>query len=114
LRLDAAPGDGWRQSCTGHSDKLDTTVRTEGRTTFVGPADVEVAGARLPAYRYRIRRTLSGSQEGTEHVEVWYSAGNGLPLRMRRDIEVETPSPVGHISYAEHGTLRLVALTPQR
>ena len=63
---------------------------------------------------YRVDRVLRGDQKGTEHNEFWYSVRDGLPLRFRRNIRVESPSPLGAVVYTEHGTLTITSLTPSR
>lgn len=112
IRLDARPGDHWGYSCTGHSKTRDTKATTAGTTTFVRLTTVDVGRTAVPAYEYRIERTITGSQTGSERVRVWYSARDGLPLRIDRTVRVESPSPIGAVTYTEHGTCVLASLEP--
>lgn len=114
IRLDASPGEQFRQACEGQSVSRGTSVRTRGTNTYVGPAKVRVGGAAIPAYHYRINRTLSGSQTGTEKTDTWFSARDGMPLRVTRDIDVESPSPIGAVTYTERGHFVLSSLEPSR
>jgi hypothetical protein len=114
IRVEARRGDSWPQSCTGHSVERGTTVISAGTTTFLGRERLRIAGSPVEADHYRVDRTLSGSQTGTEHSELWYAARDGLPLRIRRDIRVESPSPLGAVVYTERGMLTIGSLRPER
>lgn len=114
IRVAAEPGDHWRQSCTGHSSSQGTTVTSAGPNTFVGLDRIRVDGELVDAFHYRQERTLSGDQTGTSRDDVWFDADNALPLRIKRDVQVESPSPLGAITYTEAGTLTLDSLEPRR
>lgn len=114
IRVDADSGSSWSQSCVGRSEGQGTQVTSSGTNTFVGIETVEVAGARVRAYRYRSDRTLSGDQTGTETSETWFRVPDGLPLRATRDVHVESPSPIGTVTYTEQGTYTLTSLEPRR
>lgn len=57
---------------------------------------------------------LTGAQRGTTKVEYWYSAEGFDLVRMARDIDLKTNSPVGDITYRENDEWRLASQTPQR
>jgi hypothetical protein len=114
LRLDAQPGDEWPHACRGRSTTRDTQVDTDGTNAYVGPARVQVGGRAEPALHYRVRQTLSGSQEGTEQVDTWYSARDALPLKLVRRVDVATPSPLGDVTYREEGRLVIRSLDARR
>lgn len=114
IRVKAQPGQRWRVSCDGHSTSRGTTVTSAGTNTYVGPTTITIGGTRVPAYHYRLDRTLTGSQTGSDHTDMWYSARDGLPLRARREVRVESPSPVGAIVYNERGDFTLSSLSPKR
>ena len=113
IRLDAAVGRSWRQSCDGTSADRGTTVTSAGTNTYLGTQRVDVGGTSVRALHYRVERTLSGDQRGTERNEVWYHPLTGLPLRRIRTVEVASPSPIGDITYTEGGTVTLDSLTPR-
>lgn len=75
---------------------------------------LHVGGELVPAYHYYVDRTLSGSQSGFEHYDMWCSVLDGLPLRTDRHVTVKSPSPIGAVTYTENGTYALASLTPQR
>ncbi len=114
IRVDAAPGATWSQSCRGRSEQRGTEVTSSGTNTFVGIETVDVDGRSVRAYRYHGERTLTGDQTGREAVETWYRVRDGLPLRVTRDVVVESPSPIGTVTYTEQGTYSLTSLTPRR
>ncbi|MGZ8762373.1 MAG: hypothetical protein ACXW2Y_03510 [Acidimicrobiia bacterium] len=114
IRVAARQGDSWQQSCTGHSVERGTTVTVAGTNTFLGRERVRVGGSSVEADHYRVDRTLTGDQTGTERAEFWYAARSGLPLRIRRDVRVESPSPLGAVVYTESGTLTIGSVTPRR
>lgn len=114
VRVDAVPGAGWSASCTGRSTERDTQVTSAGTNTFVGTEDVEIDGTPVRAFHYRLQRTLSGDQTGTEDTHDWYSATNGLLLRSTRSTRVASPSPIGDVTYTEEGEFHLRSLVPRR
>jgi hypothetical protein len=113
IKVEAEPGDAWRQRCTGGSTTRDTRVVSAGTNTFVGIRTLRVGGVEVDAFVYRIDRTLAGDQSGTEHDVMWFAVDSGLPLRYRRDAQVRSPSPLGAVDYTEAGTLTLTDLTPR-
>lgn len=112
VRLDAAPGDSWSQDCTGRSDGRGTEVRSAGTTTFVGPEQLTIGGAALDVLHYRVDHALSGDQVGTEVTDTWYAAASGQVVRLRRESTVESPSPLGPVTYTESGALELADPEP--
>lgn len=114
IRVEAVPGDSWSASCTGKSTQRDTRVTSAGTNTFVGIDDIEVDGETVRAFHYRLQRTLSGDQTGTEDTHDWYSTTNGLLLRSTRNTRVASPSPIGDVVYTEEGEFHLTSVTPRR
>jgi len=112
LQLDAEPGDTWPTKCEGTSPARGTHVTSAGTNTFVGRETLAIGGRPTKALRYRLARTLSGDQKGTDADEYWYDAETGLLLKGTKDVAVASPSPVGDIDYTEKGTFELTSLTP--
>ncbi len=112
--LAAAPGTTWPVHCTGRSDTTKATFTQTGTATLAGRDDVEVAGARVPAWHTRERLRLSGGQTGEVKIDIWF-ARNGLPLQEQHVITVlsPAPAPLGHVKYTEKGTWRLTSMTPR-
>ena len=113
VRLDAEAGDTWDQSCQGRSPERGTAVTSAGTNTFLGVEPVEVGDETVDALHYRVDRTLSGDQDGTESTQYWFHPRTALPLRAVRAITVASPSPLGDITYTEEGRYRLTSLTPR-
>lgn len=113
IRVDAQPGARWAVACDGHSTSRGTKFHAAGTDTFVGIEKLRIGGEVVPAYHYSVDRTLSGDQSGSEHYDMWYSVLNGLPLKTDRRVTVESPSPIGAVTYTEHGTYTLSSLTPR-
>ncbi|MFM8303042.1 MAG: hypothetical protein ACKOA9_01900 [Actinomycetota bacterium] len=114
IRVAAAPGDSWAASCTGRSTERSTRVESTGTNTFVGVEDLDVGGRVVPAYHYRLQRTLAGDQTGTEDTHEWYATATGLLLRATHDSRVASPSPFGDVVYTEVGEFRLRSTRPRR
>ena len=68
----------------------------------------------VPAFHEVQTTTLSGPQTGTVVEDWWFSTVSGLPLRVDRQIRIATASPLGAITYTEHGTWKLTSLAPRR
>ena len=113
-KVGAAPGDSWRQSCSGGSTTQQTKVVSAGPNTFLGVRSLRIGGKSVDAYVYRTDRTLSGDQTGRERDVMWFSVDSGLLLRYHRDSRVRSPSVVGTVDYRELGTMTATELTPRR
>ncbi|MBI2706245.1 MAG: hypothetical protein HYX32_13270 [Actinobacteria bacterium] len=107
VRLAAAPGDTWAQSCVGRSSARGTTVTSAGSTMFVGREDTTAGEATVPSLHYRANRTLTGDQQGVETSEYWFSAETGQIIRFQREVRVDSPSPIGSVTYTESGAYQL-------
>lgn len=114
LRLDAETGDSFEQSCDGASEERGTHVNSAGSNTFVGEEAVEVGGVEIDAYHYHSEREITGDQRGEESFDTWYSADDGLPLKMERTVRVKSPSPLGDVVYKERGSFSLTSLEARR
>jgi hypothetical protein len=114
IRVDAEPGDWWRQSCTGHNADGDTKVTSTGTNRFLGIEKLRIDGETVPALHYRQRRTLSGDQEGSEDTHIWFGIVDGMVLRSTHDTRVTSPSPIGDVVYTEQGEFRLTSRKPRR
>lgn len=113
VKLDAEAGDSWKQSCEGSSPERGTAVTSAGTNTFLGVEQVEVGDETVDALHYRVDRTLSGDQNGTESIQYWFHPRTALPLQAVRNVTVASPSPLGDITYTEEGQYRLTSLTPR-
>lgn len=113
IRVDAKPGARGTVACDGRSKSRGTRFHAAGTDTFIGIEKLRVGGEVVPAYRYSVDRTLSGSQSGSERYDVWYSVLNGLPVKTDRHVTVRSPSPIGTVTYTENGTYALSSLAPQ-
>lgn len=109
----AEPGDSWPQACTGTNTGVEGSTRSAGPYTYVGEEQLEVGGEAVATYHYRQERTISGSQEGDQVVDHWYTVDSGLLVREERRSEVSSDSPVGAIAYTEEGSWQLTSLEPE-
>lgn len=114
IRVDAEPGAQWHVACDGRSKSRGTKFHAGGTDTFVGTEKLEVGTEAVSTYHYSVDRTLTGSQSGRERYDIWYSVRDGLPIRVEREVEVKSPSPVGAVTYTEQGRYALASLTPRR
>jgi hypothetical protein len=114
IRVDAEPTARWHVACDGRSKSRSTKFHAQGTETFVGIENLRVGTELVPAYHYSVTRALSGSQSGSERLDMWYSVLDGLPVKSDRHVDVKSPSPIGTVTYRENGTYALASLTPQR
>lgn len=105
---------GWTvdQECSGTSDQVDGTATSAGPWRYVGPERLTVGDESLDTWRFHQERTITGAQTGTEVAELWF-AHDGLLVRLERTVEVDSPSPVGDVTYSETGTVELTDLDPR-
>ena len=113
--LAATPGTSAPVHCTGRSETTKATFRQDGTATYVGRDTVTVGGTGIPALHAREDLHLSGGQTGNVHIDIWFAASDGLPLKEAHSISVESPapSPINHVNYSEHGTWQLNSMTPR-
>ena len=114
IKADQQPGDEWAQSCTGVSTGVDGAMESTGPYRYVATKTLTIGGRQVSAHQYRWERTNSGSQDGSERGEIWFSAETGMPLRSWRDIEATTDTVIGEVTYTEEGDFQLTSLEPER
>ena len=114
IRRSAKPSDSWSAASAGKSPTRDTAVRSVGTITYVGPETISVNGSPVAVYHYLDERTLSGDQTGTESDDQWFAQSNGLLVQLRRSVRVNSPSPIGQVTYTEQGSATITSLTPTR
>ena len=105
-------GDSWTQSCSGTSTSISGRAVSSGRFTYLGTEKLDVGGRRVDTFHFRQRRTLSGSQTGSQVSELWFGR-DGLPIKNRRRISVDSGSVLGTVTYTENAEFSLVSLTPR-
>jgi hypothetical protein len=105
---------GWTvdQRCSGTSDQVEGVATSAGPWRYVGPERIVIGGEALDTWRFTQERTITGAQTGTQVSELWF-AHDGLLVRMERVVDVDSPSPVGDITYSETGTVELTDLEPR-
>jgi hypothetical protein len=97
----------------GHEHRDEGRRRVVGSYTFVGNATVTVGRARVAASHFHQRRTMSGSQRGTQSTDLWFARADGLPVRNVRTQTVRTDTAIGSSTYTERGSFRLISLQPR-
>jgi hypothetical protein len=109
---DADPGDSWPQSCTGTNTQADGESTSAGPHAFVDVEALEIGGDAVQTRHYRQERTISGAQAGTDVVHFWFAVDDHLPVRMEREVRIDSDSPVGTVTYTEEGSWQLTSLVP--
>jgi hypothetical protein len=113
--LSAASGTSAPVHCVSRSQTTKSTSTQTGTATYVGRDTVTVGTARVPALHTRQDLRLSGGQTGEVHIDIWFAAANGLPLKESHAINVVSgaPAPINHVTYTELGSWHLTSLTPR-
>lgn len=101
-------GDEWESRCDGESTAIDGTTITRGTHRYVGRERVEVGDGAVDAMHFRDDRVVTGVQNGTETFDLWLSE-DGLPVQGRQRIVVDSPSPIGNVTYTQEGEFVLVS-----
>jgi len=112
IRATQRVGDTWIQECRGTSTGSDGEIVSSGPYTYVGAERLDIGGTQVPALHYHRLRNLTGSQTGTEDVNMWFDAATGLPLRNQRVITVHSDSLIGGVTYEENGNFELASMSP--
>lgn len=103
----------WDARCTGTNEAVEGTTVSQGPYRYVGEETAEVDGGEVVTLRFTQERTMSGSQRGDERVEVWLDADTGLLVRLEREVEVRSDTPIGESTYTESARFQLTSLDPQ-
>ena len=106
------PGDRWESRCEGQNSAIDGTTVTETVHRFVGWDRVRVGNRTVDAMHLRDRGVVSDAQSGTEAFDLWITA-DGLIVKGRQRIVVDSDSPIGNITYTQEGEFSLVRATPE-
>jgi hypothetical protein len=97
----------WSHVCQG---AVDTQYRfaSSGPYRFIGQESMMVGGVSVPAFRFSEERvvanTTSGAPAGKQIGEYWFAA-NGMPLRLRRGVELETDFGIGKVTVIQSSKL---------
>jgi hypothetical protein len=108
-----AVGESREGACTGTSDLMGGSTTSRTRTTYVGDEDIDVGGQTVRARHLRYDNEISGSQEGSEQAHWWVDPLTMLPIRLERDLSVDTTLGTLRITYTEVTSLELTSLTPE-
>ncbi len=113
LPADRSSEQEWDARCTGTNEAVEGETVSQGPSRFIGGEVVEVDGGEVSTLRFEQERTMSGSQRGGERAELWFDVDTGLLVRLEREVEVRTDTPIGESTYTESASFQLVSLTPQ-
>lgn len=92
VRPGMSPGDVWPASCALQNSGADSgRVLSEGPTVYLGPEALEVGGAPVDTWHLRQTWAITGSQEGTNTVDLWIARSNGMIARMDRRMVYRSP-----------------------
>jgi hypothetical protein len=100
-------------TCTGTSDLLDGSTTSRSRTTYIGDDEIDVGGETVRARHLRYDNEISGSQEGSEQTHWWVDPLTMLPIRVERDLSVDTKLGTLRITYTEVTRFELTSLAPE-
>lgn len=112
IAADMVPGDRWESRCEGDNSAISGTTVTDSVHRFVGWDRVRVGDDRLDAMHLRRRAAISGAQIGTESFDLWIT-GDGLIVKGRQRIVLDSDSPIGKVTYTQAGEFSLVRATPE-
>jgi len=101
------PGDQWTSRCRGENSAIPGTSVTEGTHRYVGRETLHVDGSPVETMHFRDDGVVSGAQTGTERFDLWL-ADDGLVVRGRQRIVVDSDSPIGRVTYTQQGEFALV------
>jgi len=111
IAADMAPGDRWESRCEGDNSAIAGRTVTDTVHRFVGWDRVRVGDERLDAMHLRNRAVVSDAQTGTESFDLWITV-DGLIVKGRQRIVVDSDSPIGQVTYTQEGEFSLVSATP--
>jgi hypothetical protein len=114
--LDDAPvaGQVSRWTCTGTSSAIRGSTTSHVVMEVRGSTTISIGDARSVRAVHEVQTTtLRGAQTGSVVENWWFSASSGLPLRVDRQIQILTASPLGTITYREAGSWQLASLAPR-
>jgi len=113
--IGGTPGATSPVRCVGHSQTTKSTFVEVGTSTFVGRDTVAVGDTDVPALHNRETLLLTGGQTGEVHVDIWFAASDGLPLKETHSIHVVSPAPapLNQVTYDELGSWQLQSLSPR-
>jgi hypothetical protein len=114
VRRDEDAGASAQIVCNGNSTVQHTKMTSTGTIVFVGVERLSIGGKAVDAYHVRSARAESGDQHGTDRSDSWFAVRDGMLLKLVRNIEVRSPSPIGSVTYTEHGSFVLTSLAPRR
>ena len=112
LPAERTPGQAWQSRCTGTNEQVEGTAVSKGPYRYLGDEDLTIGGRKVRVAHFLRKRSMSGSQTGTEEADVWIDLATGLPVRNERHLRVDSDTPVGTSTYTEDGSYRMQRTTP--
>jgi hypothetical protein len=111
----AVAGTQLRARCQGHSETTGTNITQDATITYEAPDSVLVGRVAVPAVHSHEVMQLSGDQQGSVTIDIWFARSNGLPLRDQHSINVVSPAPapLNRVTYSEDGAWQVTSLQPR-
>lgn len=95
----------WSHVCQGSVDNK-AAFASSGPYRYIGEETVMVGGTAVPARHFTEERDVvegvDGAPDGTQIGEYWLAA-NGLPVRLRRGVNLVTDVPIGVATFTQSG-----------
>ena len=101
-------------TCEGTTDTVDGTTTSEATYEFVSIETIPIENSDVATYHFIQTEILTGAQRGTTKTDYWFSTSDFLLIRMSRNLEIHTDSPVGDVVLLESGSEQLSSITPIR
>ncbi len=105
-----SPNQMWTHACSGKNtdDRSgSSTFVTGGTYRYVGQEAIGIAGVDVPVMHFHQDRTVSGAQAGTTVADWYFGVGDGVLVRLSRNINLDYPSGLGNINYRETALMTL-------
>jgi hypothetical protein len=100
--------------CSGGNTAEGGKTVITSREEIVGRGALRVGATTVEAVHLQEKDRSTGAQTGDQTTDWWIDAQTGLPVRVDRSYRLDSPSPVGTVTYTEEGHGQIEGMTPTR
>jgi hypothetical protein len=100
--------------CSGGNTAVGGTTVIVSRQEVVERTSLLVGSEHVDTVHIREHDHSTGAQTGDQDTDWWFDLRTGLPVRVDRNYRLDSPSPIGTVTYTEQGHGQLREMKPTR
>jgi hypothetical protein len=112
--LTAAVGTSATGHCSGGNTAVGGKTEIASRQEIVEREQLRIGSTNVDTVHIREHDRSTGAQTGDQTTDWWFDLRTGLPVRVERSYHLDSPSPIGTVTYTEQGHGQLADMKPRQ